>query len=193
MGHNLVHKSGVRDPQPAAKLAAQSGRDAHSIVAAGRFLDPARGDFRVSDDSPALSLGFVNFPMDQFGVRKPALKAIARTPSFAPPGTAEVTWEATIATAWLGAQVRTLATIEEASAVGVILAAGGILVVELPANSAAARAGLRQGDLIIGAAGQPVKSTADLLRLAPAGAGNAPSLRIVRDQAEQTMQRPNIP
>ena len=34
----------------------------------------------TQDDSPALKLGFVNFPMDQFGVQKPELKKIARTP-----------------------------------------------------------------------------------------------------------------
>ncbi|MGA2618375.1 MAG: hypothetical protein ABSF26_12250 [Thermoguttaceae bacterium] len=34
----------------------------------------------MKEGSPALKLGFVNFPMDQFGVRKPELKAIARTP-----------------------------------------------------------------------------------------------------------------
>ena len=44
------------------------------------FVDPANGDFRVKEGSPALKLGFVNFPMDQFGVQKPELKAIARTP-----------------------------------------------------------------------------------------------------------------
>ena len=35
------------------------------------FVDPAHGDYRVKDGSPALALGFVNFPMDQFGVKSP--------------------------------------------------------------------------------------------------------------------------
>ena len=80
MDYNLVHHPGTDTPQPAAKLAQQSQRDAHSIVADAQFVDPASGDFRVRDDSPAVSLGFVNFPMDQFGVQKPQLKRIARTP-----------------------------------------------------------------------------------------------------------------
>ena len=79
LDYNLVHKDGAL-PTPAARLQQQSGRDEHSLVADARFIDPAKGDYRVADGSPALSLGFVNFPMDQFGVRKPALKAIARTP-----------------------------------------------------------------------------------------------------------------
>ena len=44
------------------------------------YVDPENGDFRVKEDSPAIKLGFKNFPMDQFGVKKPALRAIARTP-----------------------------------------------------------------------------------------------------------------
>ncbi len=80
MDYNLVHRPGVLLPEPAATLARQSQRDAHSIVADAMFVDPASGDFRVKQQSPALKLGFINFPMDQFGVQKPELKAIARTP-----------------------------------------------------------------------------------------------------------------
>ena len=70
----------MKDPQPATKLAQQSKRDKHSIVADAMFVDPANGDFRVQGGSPVLKLGFMNFPMDHFGVQKPELKAIARTP-----------------------------------------------------------------------------------------------------------------
>lgn len=58
-----------------------SGRDAHSLMGDAQFYDPARGDFRVREGSPALTLGFENFAMDTFGVQKPQLKAIAKTPS----------------------------------------------------------------------------------------------------------------
>ena len=80
MDYNLVHRNGMTEPKPAAKLAEQSKRDAHSLIADAMFVDAANGDFRVKEGSPALRLGFVNFPMDQFGVQKPALKAVARTP-----------------------------------------------------------------------------------------------------------------
>jgi hypothetical protein len=84
MDDNLVHRPGVQTPQPATRMQEQSRRDAHSIVADARFIDPAHGDYRVKSDSPALKLGFVNFPMDRFGVQKPELKAIARTPQLPP-------------------------------------------------------------------------------------------------------------
>ena len=85
MDFNLVHREGLTAAQHAAALSEQSNRDEHSIVADAMFIDPANGDFRVKDDSPALKLGFVNFPMDQFGVQKPELKAIARTPEIPKP------------------------------------------------------------------------------------------------------------
>ena len=71
MGGNLIF---------GGNLTNKFGWDEDSIVADPLFVDPAKGDFRVKDGSPALKLGFKNFPMDQFGVKKPSLKAIARTP-----------------------------------------------------------------------------------------------------------------
>jgi hypothetical protein len=78
--YNLLHQPGATGTQPATALQEQSGRDEHSIVADAMFTDPAHGDFTVKDGSPALKFGFQNFPMDQFGVVSPELKAIARTP-----------------------------------------------------------------------------------------------------------------
>ena len=80
LDYNLVHKAGLTTPAPAVKLAQQSQRDANSVMADAMFVNPVAGDFRVKAGSPALKLGFVNFPMDQFGVQKPELRAIARTP-----------------------------------------------------------------------------------------------------------------
>jgi hypothetical protein len=44
------------------------GFDLHSRFAAPLFTDPAHGDYTVQPDSPAIQLGFQNFPMDQFGL-----------------------------------------------------------------------------------------------------------------------------
>jgi hypothetical protein len=77
--YNLMHKAGAL-PAPALQLQEQSGRDVHSLVADAQFVDSAKGDYRVKEGSPALALGFRNFPMDQFGVETPALKALARVP-----------------------------------------------------------------------------------------------------------------
>jgi hypothetical protein len=44
------------------------GVDAHSKLADPQFTNEANGDYTVKIGSPALALGFQNFPMDSFGV-----------------------------------------------------------------------------------------------------------------------------
>jgi hypothetical protein len=44
-----------------------AGMDAHSQIADPKFTNASAGDYRVSAGSPALAMGFVNFPMDSFG------------------------------------------------------------------------------------------------------------------------------
>lgn len=48
----------------------EKGFDKHSVFADPMFVDPPNGDYRVKPDSPALKLGFKNFPMNRFGVLK---------------------------------------------------------------------------------------------------------------------------
>jgi hypothetical protein len=138
LDYNLIHQDGATNA-PATRMQKQSGRDEHSIVADAQFADPAKGDYRVKEGSPALALGFVNFPMDHFGVQKPALKALARTPVL--PGQKPVT--ASVARdlaprAWLGASVRNVADIGEMSALG-LPGVTGVLVLEVPAGSVLAK------------------------------------------------------
>ncbi len=77
---NLWHKPGKLAPTPSLSLQAQSGRDQQSLEADAKFRDASHGDYRVADDSPALKLGFKNFPMDQFGVQSQRLKRVTRMP-----------------------------------------------------------------------------------------------------------------
>jgi len=49
------------------------GYDQNSICGDPMFIDPDGGDYRVKPNSPALKLGFKNFPMDKFGVIKPEM------------------------------------------------------------------------------------------------------------------------
>ncbi len=43
------------------------GYDLNAKIANPMFVDPANGDYSLSKNSPALQLGFKNFPMDEFG------------------------------------------------------------------------------------------------------------------------------
>jgi hypothetical protein len=168
-------------PEPAEKLAGQSQRDAHSIVADAMFVDPAQGDFRVREGSPALALGFRNFPMDRFGVRKPELRAIARTPEIPLIKTSgEMARRRRVHTVW-GAQMRDVVGLGDRSAYG-LPDASGVLVIEVPANSMAARSGLQRDDVIIACNGRPVGSVGDLLAIFGNAGGGPTELRAVRNQ-----------
>jgi len=183
MDYNLVHRAGVTSPSPAETLTEQSQRDAHSIVVDAMFVDPAKGDFRVRDGSPALALGFKNFPMDRFGVQTPALKAIARTPEIPPvkgsttavkprPKRLRLVWQA---------PARDIVGLGDQSAYG-LPDDSGVLMVSVPADSAAARAGLRKGDVVRACNGQKVKTLDDLMEIQTRTAGGPLRLTVMRQQ-----------
>lgn len=160
-----------------------AGADAHSAAGDPKFLDPAAGDFRVAEDSPALKVGFKNFAMDQFGVKKPALKAIAKTPVIPALRMPAATGgpKAELALFWLGAPLHGL-TGEEFSAFGVSKDDGGVQLVKVPADSAAATAGLRDNDLVQGINGRKVSSTDELFAALNAAAAAPLKLRLIRHQ-----------
>jgi hypothetical protein len=163
---NLLHAPGQSNPAPATVLQQASGLDAGSLAADALFVDPARGDYRVKEGSTALKLGFVNFAMDRFGVQKPELKALARRPRL--PSSAKETVESpsprdSRVVEWLGAKVRNVVGMGEVSAAG-LPGETGVLVLDAPAGSIAARSGLRQGDVILQCAGQQVGTLENLLR-----------------------------
>lgn len=54
------------------------GVDKSSIFADPLFVDAGRGDFRLRKESPALKLGFKEFPLDRFGTQKKELESIIR-------------------------------------------------------------------------------------------------------------------
>ncbi len=186
LDYNLMHREGATNT-PATRLHGQSGRDEHSIVADAQFVDPAHGDYRVKEGSPALSLGFVNFPMDRFGVQRPALKVLARTPVL--PGQKPVAARARDITprSWLGASVRNVADMGEMSALG-LPGVTGVLVLEVPADSVLATCGLQKGDVILSVDGSKTADVGTLLQKAPVLAdGKSMSLVVSRQQKEITL------
>jgi hypothetical protein len=173
------------------KRFADHGCDAASVVGDPMFMDPAVGDFRVKPGSPALKLGFKNFPMDQFGVVKPALRAKARTPEIPALGAAAAAADAKPAAAaaelvWLGASLHGLQG-EEFSAFGVSREEGGVQLTEVPATSAAAAAGLQKDDLVQAVNGRGVKDAGALIAAVSAAGAESLQLRVVRGQKAQTL------
>ena len=182
MDYNLVHAEGLATLNHADALATQSRRDEHSMVGDAQFVDAARGDFRVKDGSPALKMGFVNFPMDQFGVQKPELKTIARRPEIpavrnsvsAARSTKRITY------AWQ-ARVRDIEGMGDRSAYG-LPDASGVLLLEVVPGGLAALAGLQKDDVILDGNEQPVKNVYDLQNLRDKAAGRKLTLLVMRKQ-----------
>lgn len=119
--------------------------------------------------------------MDQFGVQKPELKAIARTP--------EIPWVQTagsepaprqLQTLWQ-ARVRDIAGLGDQSAYG-LPEPSGVLLVEVPSGSQAARAGLRKDDVIVACNGKPIKSVSDLNGILAYATSGKLKLEIIRRQ-----------
>ena len=170
----------------ALKEAQDKGWDANSLVGDPMFIDPAKGDFRVSEDSPALKLGFQNFPMDRFGVKKPSLKAIARTPEI-PPMQAETKKRGPATGEWLGARLQELGS-GAFSAYGIAEDDGGVAIIEVPKGSAAVRAGLKSGDLLLQINGSKVSKVGQIRRLTEESETRSLTLKIVREQAPMTLK-----
>lgn len=164
---------------------AAHGCDAHSLTGDPLFMNRAVGDYRMSEGSPALKLGFQNFSMDDFGVQKPELKKVARTPVLpgneppARPSAPRV--KQAIEHVWRGAIIRNISG-DEFSAFGVTKAAGGVHLKSVPADSEAAANGFQSNDLIQSLNDQPVTNVSDLFRRQNAAAGKRLEIRIVRDQ-----------
>jgi Right handed beta helix region len=123
------------------------GTDAHSAAGSARFIDPQEANFAVAADSPALSIGFRNFSMDDFGVVSPLLKARAQRPMMPAPlvdkgSGLEAPREL------LGMTIKSIETLGEQSATG-LPSVQGVLVLAVAQESAADRAGLRPGDVIL--------------------------------------------
>lgn len=170
----------------AIKAAAKMGWDKNSLYGDPMFVDPKNGDFRVKEGSPTLKLGFKNFPMDQFGVKKPSLKAIAKTPEIPTGQPKKGSSKSTVVVAaesfWLGAKLQNLKG-EEFSAYGTRKEDGGVALSKVPAGSAAALADFKEGDLIQVVNGKKTKNVAELLAvLAKAGDARL-MLKVIRNQA----------
>ena len=189
MDFNLVHKVSA-DATAATGLQEQSKRDEHSIIADAGFLNPSEGDYRVSDDSPALILGFKNFPMDQFGVVKPELRKIARIPKLpgeisAAVGTPERNGSIL---KWCGADIRNVAGLGDRSAYG-LEDESGVIVLDVATGSIAVVSGLQKGDVIIGFNGEKLLSVAQLMQKTDLiEKGGSAKIEIMRGQDRKTIE-----
>ncbi|PXV63122.1 PDZ domain-containing protein [Dysgonomonas alginatilytica] len=130
------------------KAAQENGTDNHSKAGNPMFINPAIGDYRVKDDSPALGVGFKNFDMSKFGVQNNELKKIAKIPDFPDFKISNDLANADETYDWLDAKFKNLTTEGERSATGMD-GIKGVLIVKLDENSVLERFGLKENDVIL--------------------------------------------
>ena len=141
---------------------ARNGCDINSQTGDPLFLDAQKGDFRISKDSPAKGVNFDNFPMDQFGVTKTSLKAIAKTPKIPEIKINSTNIDASKpAFTWMDVVLNEPSG-DQMSAFGVGFNSGGISLDHVPENSMAGKLGFRTGDLIQEINGFKIKTIQDL-------------------------------
>ncbi|MGZ0708905.1 peptide-binding protein [Coraliomargarita sp. W4R53] len=147
--YTFVHNPAAQKVEPAVALQRETSDDAHSLYGNAQFVAPAAGDFSVAADSPALKVGFKNFPMTEFGVTSKHLKALAETPPFTlPERVASNVYRAPPEVKVKGATVRSLSSLADVSATGMQEAIGSYLI-DVPADSPLAAFGFKSGDVVL--------------------------------------------
>ncbi len=143
----------------------KKGVDTNSIFGNPGFIDPEKGNYNVSNDSPVLRIGFINFPMDNFGVQVPVLKAIAKKPEFPDLWAVSDKKKNEIPKMeWLGAKIKNIETIAERSASGLNKTAG-VLIINIDQKSILGSSDLLVGDVIIGGEGEEINTIKDLMNV----------------------------
>ena len=173
-------------PDEDALLQAQKvGTDAHSLFGNPQFINSQKGDYRVKSSSPALKLGFKNFPTDQFGVKSASLKALVR-PVKLPVLVSEGKSDGAANYDFLGAKVKNLNTLGERSATGMATETG-VLVLEVPKTSILYGL-LQANDVLLSCNNRDVKNWNDLA-MVQAGFRNAQKVpvAIFRNQTLKKM------
>jgi hypothetical protein len=162
----------------------KKGCDSTSITGDPLFLDMKNGDYRVGENSPALLMGFTNFPMDEFGVVSAKLRKLAKKPDL--PQILNIGSSPTgMLYKWLGADVKNVETLGEQSANG-LSSMSGIMLLDVPEKSRCARMGFKTGDVIIGFEETEVKTFTQLKRLlASHSADEISTMGIMRNQKKE--------
>jgi len=140
VNHNLF-------PDKAALASAQAlNIDRDSKSGDPNFVGAKHGNYHVKSASPALNIGFKNFPMNNFGVTKASFRKMAAKVDFPVLLNAALEMELQ-ETIWLGAKIRNVNGLGDRSAFG-LPDEKGVVLVEIPASSILTKSTLQAGDVI---------------------------------------------
>lgn len=166
-----------------------NGCDSLSVILNPAFIDPAKGDFRLTPEGLKNAEGFRNFPMDQFGVKKPSLKRIAKVPDVPAlkikvdehikASRIKASWYGTLLTEPKG---------NDLSAYGVSLGEEGIGLEGIPAGSKTGKWGFKKGDLLLSVNGYKLSRIGMLANyISSQGQGLSHRFLLIRDQQPMTI------
>ena len=162
-------------------------RDLHSVYGDPMFKNPSELDFTVSENSPALKIGFKNFPMDEFGVQKESLKKIAKTPEV--PIIKDLSEnKSSPVVAWLRNDIKSVDSEQEQSAYGLNSAEGIIILRIWKPSPAVQNNGIKKGDVILEAGGKKVKNIQDFFKINVENKTDMLDLVVMRNQAEKEIR-----
>ena len=128
--------------------AQQNGTDANSVAGDITCTNPSKANYTVASSSPALQVGFHNFPMNKFGVQTPRLKKLALqapVPTFI---SHTNKLNGSIAISFMGGLIKSVETMGERSAYG-LPSANGVIVINAGKNSLLSQSGLKEKDVIV--------------------------------------------
>lgn len=142
-----------------------NGCDTRSINGYPSFVDSINGNYQLRPDSKVLEIGFKNFPMNQFGVQKANLKAIAKTPTLPKINISisEPAQKLIYKYYWLDILLLE-PTADAMSGYGVGFDEGGVVLTNVAPLSKAADYGFRSSDLIQAINGTPTKTISEFIK-----------------------------
>lgn len=178
-------------PNEASLLKAQIYNiEANSAFGDPMFKAPQKLDYSVSENSPALQLGFENFPMDKFGVQKPSLKQLAKTPDIPTLNKVDVLEkDSSPIVQWLRNDIKSVDSKEEQSAYGLSTPEGVIILKVWRGSPAVQNEGLKKDDVILEVEGETIKTVKDFFTILKKK-NQSPILqvKVMRNQATQSLE-----
>jgi len=170
----------------ALQKARDNGTDKNSISGPADFFNPASGDYRVKESSVALTIGFKNFDMDNFGVKSTTLKSLAKKVPLPLLITIAETDDGI--QLLLGMQLRNVTTLGERSAAG-LSDISGVMVISTPSGTSFSI--FQPNDVILAANGKKIANVVDLSKVFKDAGSEKITFTISRNQSEQNIEYVN--
>lgn len=161
--------------------------DSHSLSGTISFIDELNGDYTITNDCKALSIGFENFPMNRFGVSSIHLKEKASKPIF-PKLITDYSKIPTKELEWLNGKVRMVSGMGDRSAYG-LPDEKGVIITHLEKKGILFQSGILKGDVIRSINDEEVTSLNALISLTGKNKWTGKlDLIIYRNQKEKKIQ-----